>query len=91
MPASASWLQFNNVEFTYLQLNKIDFCDSVKTLGFSEELQLELYQQYAENQADIRRIESFMSASVPHYRDLQWRLDIQVGCSKRKFSELGLE
>jgi hypothetical protein len=62
-----------------LQLNEIDFQDSLKTVGFSEELQKELLQQYLENRAGIRLIQKEMCMDLPHYHNLEWRFDIQVG------------
>lgn len=66
------------LESSKLLLNEIDFRDSVKAAGFSDELQSELLRCYLENQADIRRIQLDMSMGLPHYRDLEWRLDVKL-------------
>jgi hypothetical protein len=66
------------LESSKLMLNELDFHDSMKALGFSEDLQKELVARYLENRVDIRRIQSDMSVDLPHYRDLEWRLDIQL-------------
>jgi hypothetical protein len=59
-------------------LNEIDFQDSLKTIGLSDELQHELLQQYVENRYGIRNIQKEMSMDLPHYTNLEWRLDVQV-------------
>ena len=60
------------------QLSDIDFQDSVMTLGFSEETRATLLGLYTENQREVRDILQEMSMDLPHYRDLQWRFDMQV-------------
>lgn len=60
------------------QLSEIDFQDSVKALGFADDLQTELLGHYVKNRTEIRRLQMEMSASLPHYHDLEWRLDVQV-------------
>jgi len=71
-------LMYLLLESSKLMLNDIDFQDSVKTVGFSEDHQQELMREYAENRTAIRCIQSDMSMTVPHYKDLEWRLDIQL-------------
>ena len=47
-------------------------------LGFSEELNQLLLQLYLEHRKEIRSILSQLSPSLPHYHNLEWRLDVQV-------------
>ena len=63
------------------KLSDIDFQDSVMTLGCSEETRATLLALYLENQREIRDILQEMSMDLPHYRDLEWRFDMQVCCS----------
>lgn len=56
----------------------MDFQDSVLVLGFSEELNKLLLQLYLENRKEIRQILSNLSPNLPHYHNLEWRLDVQV-------------
>ncbi|XP_064638440.1 COMM domain-containing protein 2-like [Lineus longissimus] len=65
-------------ESSRLLLNDIDFQDSIMTIGFSEELKEVLFQSYLESRHDIRKILCEMSMDLPHYKNLEWRLDIQV-------------
>lgn len=60
----------------------MDFQDSVLVLGFSEELNKLLLQLYLENRKEIRHILSELAPSLPHYHNLEWRLDVQVGFSR---------
>lgn len=62
-----------------MQISEVDFQDSVLVLGFSEELNKLLLQLYLENRKEIRQILSELAPSLPHYHNLEWRLDVQVG------------
>lgn len=44
----------------------------------SEELQQELLQQYVDNRAFIHNIQNELSMDLPHYTNLEWRLDVKV-------------
>lgn len=61
-----------------MQLSEIDFQDSLKAIGLSEELQQALLQQYVDNRAFIRSIQKELSMDLPHYTNLEWRLDVKV-------------
>lgn len=61
-----------------MQVNEIDFLDSILVLGFPEALNQELLQLYQENCKEIRAILSEMSMNLPHYHDLEWRFDVQL-------------
>ena len=60
------------------QINEIDFKDSVMVLGFSKELNDELFRLYEENCKEIRSILSSMSMDLPHYHNLEWRFEVQL-------------
>ncbi|XP_066260603.1 COMM domain-containing protein 2 [Euwallacea similis] len=60
------------------QLSEADFRDSLLTLGFSEELTPILIQFYDGNKSEISNLKS-STLSEPHYDDLQWRLEVQLG------------
>lgn len=47
-------------------------------LGFSEELNDQLYQLYQENCREIRSILSSMTMDLPHYHNLEWRSEVQL-------------
>jgi len=49
------------------------------TLGFSEEMRQELLQQYLQHRREIRDILNEMAMDLPHYHNLEWRFDVQVG------------
>lgn len=59
-------------------MSELDFQDSILVLGFSEELNKELLQIYQQHCKEIRAILSEMSLNVPHFHDLEWRLDVQL-------------
>ncbi|XP_051549462.1 COMM domain-containing protein 2-like isoform X2 [Myxocyprinus asiaticus] len=61
-----------------MRISKVDFKDSVLVLGFSEELNELLLQLYLENRKEIRQILSKLAPSLPHYHNLEWRLDVQL-------------
>ena len=56
----------------------MDFADSMLSLGFSEELQQILSEVYQTNRQEIRSLLFEMATQMPQYRDLEWRLDIEV-------------
>ena len=61
-----------------VQVNELDFQDSIMVLGFPEELNKELLALYLENCKEIRSILSSMSMDLPHYHNLEWRFDVQL-------------
>lgn len=65
-------------ETSKLMTNEVDFQDSISILGFSEEIVQVLLAMYLENRLMIRNVLSDMSMDLPHYYDLEWRLDVQV-------------
>ncbi|KAJ8030840.1 COMM domain-containing protein 2 [Holothuria leucospilota] len=65
-------------EATRLELSEIDFQDSVITLGFSPEKKEHMLQLYIENRKEIKNILLEMCMDLPHYRNLEWRLDVEV-------------
>ncbi|XP_069829975.1 COMM domain-containing protein 2 [Dendropsophus ebraccatus] len=65
-------------ESSKLLISEIDFQDSVLVLGFPEELNKVLLQLYLENRKEIRRILSELEPNLPHYHNLEWRLDVQL-------------
>ena len=66
------------MEVIMLQVNEIDFQDSILVLGFPEELNKELLHLYLQHCKEIRAILSEMSMDMPHYHDLEWRFDVQL-------------
>ncbi|XP_068135329.1 COMM domain-containing protein 2 [Hyperolius riggenbachi] len=65
-------------ESSKLMISEIDFQDSVLVLGFPEELNKVLLQLYLENRKEIRQILSELEPDLPHYHNLDWRLDVQL-------------
>ncbi|KAG9266414.1 COMM domain-containing protein 2 [Astyanax mexicanus] len=72
-------LMYLLTESSKLMISEIDFQDSVLVLGFSEELNKLLLQLYLENRKEVRQILSELAPSLPHYRNLEWRFDVQLG------------
>ncbi|XP_066503769.1 COMM domain-containing protein 2 [Hoplias malabaricus] len=71
-------LMYLLTESSKLMISELDFQDSVLVLGFSEELNKLLLQLYLENRKEIRQILSELAPSLPHYHNLEWRLDVQL-------------
>ncbi|XP_041912210.1 COMM domain-containing protein 2 [Alosa sapidissima] len=65
-------------ESSKLMISELDFQDSVLVLGFSEELNKLLLQLYLDNRKEIRHILSQLALALPHYHNLEWRLDVQL-------------
>ncbi|XP_074657851.1 COMM domain-containing protein 2-like [Tubulanus polymorphus] len=65
-------------ESSKLMVNEIDFHDSILTLGFDDELKKVLQQVYETNRDEIRRILSNMILELPHYTNLEWRLEVEL-------------
>lgn len=61
-----------------MQVTDADFKSTVTVLAMSEEMMQELKTQYDENQAEILSILTQMAIDIPHYHDLNWRLDVKV-------------
>uniref|UniRef100_A0A671KY14 COMM domain containing 2 n=1 Tax=Sinocyclocheilus anshuiensis TaxID=1608454 RepID=A0A671KY14_9TELE len=74
-------LMYLLTESSKLTISEVDFQDSVLVLGFSEELNALLLQLYLENRKEVRQILSKLAPSLPHYHNLEWRLDVQVRLS----------
>lgn len=51
---------------------------SINDLGFDDEGKASIAQQYAANVPELRKIISGQRLTTPHYKDLEWRLDVQV-------------
>ncbi|XP_017573347.1 COMM domain-containing protein 2 isoform X2 [Pygocentrus nattereri] len=71
-------LMYLLTESSKLMISDVDFQDSVLVLGFSEELNKLLLQLYLENRKEIRQILGELAPSLPHYQNLEWRLDVQL-------------
>lgn len=71
-------LMYLITECSKLMVNEIDFLDSIMVLGFSEELNQHLLSLYQEHCREVRAILSHMNMDLPHYLNLEWRLDVQL-------------
>ncbi|KAJ8418895.1 hypothetical protein AAFF_G00003940 [Aldrovandia affinis] len=71
-------LMYLLAESSKLMISEVDFQDSILVLGFSEELNTVLLQLYLDNRKEIRHILSELAPSLPHYHNLEWRLDVQL-------------
>lgn len=65
-------------ESSKLMISEIDFQDSVLVLGFSEKLNKLLLQLYLDNRKEIRSILNELAPDLPHYHNMEWRLDVQL-------------
>ena len=65
-------------ESSKLMLHEVDFKDSLLTLDLAEDVNNALIEFYTENRDSIRDILSKLSLVLPHYKDLEWRFDVQL-------------
>uniref|UniRef100_A0A8C5M493 COMM domain containing 2 n=1 Tax=Leptobrachium leishanense TaxID=445787 RepID=A0A8C5M493_9ANUR len=72
------------IESSKLMISELDFQDSVLVLGFPEELNKVLLQLYLDNKKEIRRILGDLEPSLPHYHNMEWRLDVQLASRSRR-------
>eukprot|EP00057_Strongylocentrotus_purpuratus_P030213 XP_781013.1 PREDICTED: COMM domain-containing protein 2 [Strongylocentrotus purpuratus] len=71
-------LMYLLTESARLMVSELDFQDSIAILGFSQGLCKDLLGLYTENRAEIRSILGEMAMDLPHYRNLEWRLDVEL-------------
>ncbi|KAI8770547.1 COMM domain-containing protein 2 [Biomphalaria glabrata] len=71
-------LMYLLIESSKHMLNDIDFQDSIMALGFTEDTRSTLLEIYLENRKEIRDVLDEMSLDLPHYHNLEWRLDVQL-------------
>ncbi|XP_065063471.1 COMM domain-containing protein 2-like [Rhopilema esculentum] len=71
-------LMFLMTETSKSYVNELDFQDSLMMVGFSEELTSTLLRLYMEHRDEIRSVLQKLSLDLPHYDNLEWRLDVQV-------------
>eukprot|EP00824_Muranothrix_gubernata_P026291 TRINITY_DN909_c0_g1_i1.p3 TRINITY_DN909_c0_g1~~TRINITY_DN909_c0_g1_i1.p3 ORF type:complete len:120 (+),score=19.82 TRINITY_DN909_c0_g1_i1:300-659(+) len=56
----------------------MDFSDSLLTLTFSEESKKTLTSFHMEHRATTRAILAERQPDLPHYTDLEWKLEVQL-------------
>lgn len=61
-----------------LQLLEDNFRDVITMLGFTGEIQQKMVDAYAENRHLIRKILTYASFDLCHYKDVEWRFDVVV-------------
>ncbi|XP_059849188.1 COMM domain-containing protein 2 isoform X1 [Hemitrygon akajei] len=71
-------LMYLMTESSKMMISEVDFQDSVLVLGFSEDLNKLLLQLYLDNRREIRQILGELAPDLPHYHNLEWRLDVQL-------------
>eukprot|EP01090_Pellita_catalonica_P022040 TRINITY_DN8421_c0_g1_i1.p1 TRINITY_DN8421_c0_g1~~TRINITY_DN8421_c0_g1_i1.p1 ORF type:complete len:201 (+),score=36.86 TRINITY_DN8421_c0_g1_i1:8-610(+) len=60
------------------RISENDFVTSLKVVAFSEELIEILKQFYMAHSDEVRRILSSLSFSLPKYKNMEWRFDMQI-------------
>uniref|UniRef100_UPI00398F0769 COMM domain-containing protein 2 n=1 Tax=Pristiophorus japonicus TaxID=55135 RepID=UPI00398F0769 len=71
-------LMYLLTESSKMMISEVDFQDSVLVLGFPEDLNKLLLQLYLDNRKEIRSILNELAPDLPHYHNLEWRLDVQL-------------
>ncbi|XP_067014614.2 COMM domain-containing protein 2 [Anabrus simplex] len=71
-------LVFLLVESCKHKLSDMDFRDSMLTLGFAEGHQGILSAFYEAKRDEIRQMLSQFTLELPHYKNLEWRFEVQV-------------
>lgn len=65
-------------EASKVMIPELEFRDSIIVLGFGEQNQEELVKSYLENRDEIRSLLTTLNINIPHYHNLEWRLDVQI-------------
>mmetsp|Transcript_2477 Transcript_2477/g.3265 ORF Transcript_2477/g.3265 Transcript_2477/m.3265 type:complete len:200 (-) Transcript_2477:15-614(-) len=65
-------------EASSLFISDADFLATLVVLGFSDEINQQLKELYLANRSEIRALEKQSTFDLPHFRNLDWRLDIQL-------------
>ncbi|XP_066926318.1 COMM domain-containing protein 2-like [Clytia hemisphaerica] len=65
-------------ESSKMFLVETDFKDSLLSLDLDEDVFNTLVEFYENNKQDIRKILSKMELSLPQYKNLEWRFDVQL-------------
>ncbi|GFT83735.1 COMM domain-containing protein 2 [Nephila pilipes] len=66
------------IEATKVMASEMEFRDSIIVLGFNSLSQEELVKCYMEHNQEIRSLLSSLNMGIPHYKNLEWRLDVQI-------------
>ncbi|GFQ87893.1 COMM domain-containing protein 2 [Trichonephila clavata] len=66
------------IEASKMMVNEIEFRDSIIVLGFNNQSQEELVKCYLDHNQEIRSLLSSLNMGIPHYKNLEWRLDVQI-------------
>lgn len=61
-----------------LLVSDSDFLATLAILGFSKDLNSKLCEMYLQNRSELRAIQKKASMVLPHYTNLDWRLDVQL-------------
>eukprot|EP01130_Rhizamoeba_saxonica_P018504 TRINITY_DN928_c1_g1_i1.p1 TRINITY_DN928_c1_g1~~TRINITY_DN928_c1_g1_i1.p1 ORF type:complete len:157 (-),score=29.20 TRINITY_DN928_c1_g1_i1:114-584(-) len=65
-------------EASKMKVRGNDFRESLLVLAFPDDLNDLLLHVYMSIRRDVRQLLSEMNYDLPHYKDLSWRLDVQV-------------
>jgi len=65
-------------EASRLMVSEQDFLATLLVLGFSTSLNGQLKELYLLQRPEIRTIQRQLSVGLPHYRNLDWRLEVQL-------------
>lgn len=76
--AGINALAFLFSEATKLNLKEQDFVDSIDALAFPDTHNACLKEAYLGNKVEIRSLLHDISMDLPHYNNLEWRLDFQL-------------
>ncbi|GIY27686.1 COMM domain-containing protein 2 [Caerostris darwini] len=66
------------IEASKAMVSELEFRDSIIVLGFNNVSQEELVKCYLENNQEIRSLLTSLNMGIPHYKNLEWRLDVQI-------------
>ncbi|GIY95241.1 COMM domain-containing protein 2 [Caerostris extrusa] len=66
------------IEASKAMVSEMEFRDSIIVLGFNNVSQEELVKCYLENNQEIRSLLTSLNMGIPHYKNLEWRLDVQI-------------
>jgi len=73
-------------------ISEQDFLDTLLVLGFSKEHNQQLKELYLANRQTIRTLQKQLSFDLPHYVNMDWRLDVQLAsrCARGQLNPIFL-
>jgi hypothetical protein len=88
----------NSLGFLMLEAARVGLVDkamviealTINDLGFNADAKAAIASHYVQNNGDLHKINATQQLTTPHYKDLEWRLDVQVPSSSPASTRTGI-